>query len=447
MTLAKFFTDQKYAKTIRILVYPNITFSKNLAKDSYIQVITNMITELNKIRDDLYFYLVLPEFLEMLDFHNTSQYIMKVPTYPPTMRSHFDVEKFRKMFGHDLDIDLVFSHLPEHTHAVKNVMSNVTHHDPAYFGYCHWFDLDDVVAWSLPSFNQNILGLLEMDRCYLNTQSQKNLVLNQASNVFNKENVARLDDILTPQHLGVKEIDIVEPLQNTDNLIVFNHRPDTYKDFNNFMRILEDLRKVRQDFEVWIPLLEKSTESWITTEKFNKQRYYKKLQRCRVGFSPKQVYGGWSVSTTDGIMNGCPYIMYDADYYHELNPTADFFNTNDTAIHLLNKYLDDENYRNKQSVISQNYLKENLIYENEILKMSNYITDLFNSQKRTNTEVTKKLITIIKEREQITKTELFSSNLGWGRGIKFGPYRRALLSNPNIYDIIDPIPSYCWKND
>ena len=146
-------------------------------------------------------------------------------------------------------------------------------------------------------------------------------------------------------------------------------------------------------------------------------------------------------------MNGCPYIMYDADYYHELNPTADFFSTNDTAIHLLNKYLDDEDYRNKQSVISQSYLKENLIYENEILKMSNYITDLFNSQKRTNTEVTKKLIAIIKERGQITKTELFSANLGWGRGIKFGPYRRALLSNPNIYDIIDPIPSYCWKND
>ena len=105
--------------------------------------------------------------------------------------------------------------------------------------------------------------------------------------------------------------------------------------------------------------------------------------------------------------------------------------------------LDDEDYRNKKSLISQTYLKENLIYENEILKMSNYITDVVKSQKRINTDVTKKLIAIIKERGQITKTELFSANLGWGRGIKFGPYRRALLSNPNIYDIIDPIPSYC----
>ena len=45
---------------------------------------------------------------------------------------------------------------------------------------------------------------------------------------------------------------------------------------------------------------------------------------------------------------------------------------------------------------------------------------------------------------QVTKKELFSSYLGWGRGIKFGPYRRALLKNKNIYDTIDSTPHYCW---
>lgn len=444
MTLTKFLTEQKFEKTIRILVYPNITFSKDLTKDSYIQVITNMITELNKIRGDLFFYLILPEFLEMLNFHNTKQYIMKVPTYPPTMRSHFDVEYFRKLIDHDLDIDLVFSHLPEHTHAVKNVISNVTHHTPSYFGYCHWFDLDEVVAWSQPSFNQNILGVLEMDRCYLNTQSQKNLVMKQASEIFNKKTVSKLDDILTPHHLGVKEKDIVDPNTTTEKLIVFNHRPDTYKDFGNFMKIIEELRTQRQDFTVWIPLLEKSDKNWITTEKFNKQRYYKKLQQCRVGFSPKQVYGGWSVSTTDGIMNGCPYIMYYADYYQELNPTADFFTENSAAINLLNKYLDNEDYRNQMSVTSQNYLKENLIYKDEIQRMSDYVDGLVKNLKSTETDITKKLISIIKDRGQITKRELFNEHLGWGRGIKFGPYRRALMKHPNIYDTIDSTPHYCW---
>ena len=35
--------EEKYRKTIRILVYPNITFQEDLEKDSYIQVIKNQI--------------------------------------------------------------------------------------------------------------------------------------------------------------------------------------------------------------------------------------------------------------------------------------------------------------------------------------------------------------------------------------------------------------------
>ena len=40
-------------KTVRVLVYPNITFQEDLEKDSYIQVIKKQITLLNQIRDDL----------------------------------------------------------------------------------------------------------------------------------------------------------------------------------------------------------------------------------------------------------------------------------------------------------------------------------------------------------------------------------------------------------
>jgi len=446
MTLTKFFNDTQYEKTIRILVYPNITYSKDLTKDSYIQVITNMITELNKIRSDLYFYLILPKFLEMLDFSNTHQYIMEYPTYPPTMRSHFNVKKFQEIVGHDIDIDLVFSHLPEHTHAVKNVIGNVTHHSPLYFGYCHWFDLDNVVSWAVPSFNQNILGILEMDKCYLNTEHQKILVIKESTKTFNSDKVSKLSAILETHHLGVKYADIVEPLQSTPKTIVFNHRPDAYKDFNNFMKVIERLREIRQDFDVWIPLLDSASEPWINTSKYNKKRYYKKLQNCRVGFSPRQVYGGWSVSTTDGIMNGCPFIMWDDTYYKELNPVADFFSDYPQAIELLQKYLDDEDYRNEKSRQSQEHMKNNLIYADEIANMSNYIDDLVSKLKSTSSQVTDKLVSTIKEKGQITKHELFKEHLGWGRGIKFGPYRRSLMNHKNIYDIIDETPTYCWIN-
>ena len=105
------------------------------------------------------------------------------------------------------------------------------------------------------------------------------------------------------------------------------------------------------------------------------------------------------VSTTDGIMNGCPYIMYDADYYQELNPTADFF-TENLPVRLLNMYLDDNDYRNDMSVKSQQYIRDNLIYEDEVKKMSDYIDDLTSKQKTIQFDVTKKLVSIIEMKGQ-----------------------------------------------
>ena len=107
-------------------------------------------------------------------------------------------------------------------------------------------------------------------------------------------------------------------------------------------------------------------------------------------------------------------------------------------------YLDDNNYRNEMSVKSQQYIKDNLIYKNEISKMSDYIDDMISRQHYVQSDVIDRLTSIIKMKGQVTKKELFNSYLGWGRGIKFGPYRRALLRNKNIYDTIDSTPHYCW---
>ena len=45
--------DREYK--YKVLVYPNITYLKDLEKDSYVVVLRNIIRELNKIRDDIYF--------------------------------------------------------------------------------------------------------------------------------------------------------------------------------------------------------------------------------------------------------------------------------------------------------------------------------------------------------------------------------------------------------
>ena len=437
----------KHQKTVRLLVYPNITFQKDLEKDSYIQVIKKQITLLNQLRDDLWFYLILPEPVPSLDFDNVTQWFIDYPTYPPTMRSHFVVPEIQKMLSGDMDFDLVMSHLPEHTHALKNVMYNVTHHTPQFFGYSHWFDVKEVVAWSLDSFKQNITGLLEYDRCYLNTQAQKNLVLNQAKETFNDATISKLDDILTVQHLGVDAKDILDTINETpEKIIVFNHRPDTYKNFKGFMKVCDELWKIRQDFKVWIPLLDKPNRDYVITDKGNKDWYYKELQKCYVGFSPRQTYGGWSVSTTDGMMNGVPFIMYNDTYYHELNSNGDFFDNDHDAVMLLNTYLDDSRYRNEEADKALDWIRNKLIYSDEIVKMSNYMDELLSKQKTMgDSDKLKEIIGWIKDRKRITKTEIMT-NLNWGRGIKWTPYRRALMNHPNIFDVYDSEPVYIWRD-
>ena len=447
MNLFEIGKEEIHQKTVRVLVYPNITFQEDLEKDSYIQVIKNQIKLLNDIRSDLWFYLILPCPVPSLDFDNVTQWYMDFETYPQTMRSNFRVDVLRKMLNNSLDFDIVMSHLPEHTHQLTNTLYNVTHHMPPVMGYCHWWDFKNTVSWPKDSFLQNITGLLEYDRCYLNTQHQKDLVLEQAGETFNTKTITRLDEILTVQHLGVNEKDIVDGINETpEKIIVFNHRPDTYKHFKQFIKLTDKLWELRQDFKVWVPLLDKPNRDYVITTKGDKEWYYKELQKCYMGFSPKQSYGGWSVSTTDGMMNGVPYIMYDAGYYHELNPKGEFFKDDHEALMLMNTYLDDPQFRNEEATKALDCIYGSLIYKDKMIEMSKYIDDLLSRQKvMGDSDKFKEIVEFIKTNKEVRKIDLMDW-LCWGRGIKWTPYRRALMNHPNIYDVNGSNPIYCWKD-
>ena len=447
MNLFELGQEEIHQNTVRVLVYPNITFQEDLEKDSYIQVIKNQIKLLNDIRSDLWFYLILPCPVPSLQFDNVTQWYMDFETYPQTMRSNFRVDVLRKMLNNSLDFDIVMSHLPEHTHQLTNTLYNVTHHMPPVMGYCHWWDFKNTVSWPKDSFLQNLTGLLEYDRCYLNTQHQKDLVLEQAGETFNTKTITRLDEILTVQHLGVNEKDIVDGINETpEKIIVFNHRPDTYKHFKQFIAVCDKLWELRQDFKVWVPLLDKPNRDYVITTKGDKEWYYKELQKCYMGFSPKQTYGGWSVSTTDGMMNGVPYIMYDAGYYHELNPKGEFFKDDHEALMLMNTYLDDPQFRNEEATKALDCIYESLIYKDKMIEMSKYIDDLLSRQKvMGDSDKFKEIVEFIKTNKEVRKIDLMDW-LCWGRGIKWTPYRRALMNHPNIYDVNGSNPIYCWKD-
>ena len=508
-------------KMKRILVWPNITFDiEQLERDSYVQTIYKMISGLNGLRDDMWWELVMPltsKPFELFDeFNNVDVVQIKWLQNIQTTRGHFDKFSLNSGFvkkdvdaegnqvakhdgiaynikrernttigktldsGFDMhwkywedevnwnfkDIDLIFSHLPESTWNLVNYLGNEWHHIPPILGYCHWFDVKEVCNWQYPAFIRECEGISLMKKCYVNTESQKKLVLKNAEEHFSKSFIEKLDEKIEPYHLPVSDDDVVDDInEKLFKTIAFNHRTKTYKDFKNFiLKVCDPLWEKRQDFTVWIPLLdlaqmkEVGDKTWKdrlvgnhgyidNTKHKNKVNYHNYLSQCSVGFSPKQKYNGWSVATTDGMMTGVPYVMFDADYYHELNPTADYFTGYDHAIDLLEKYLDDVDYRNKKARESLEYTRDKLRWSLAIDKLSNDIDEVIDSTPSANPngDGMQKVLRDIKEKGEMTKRELITQR--WGSGIKFTPYRRALMEHPNVMDKHQRISTYKWVDE
>ena len=81
-----------------------------------------------------------------------------------------------------------------------------------------------------------------------------------------------------------------------------------------------------------------------------------------------------------------------------------------------------------------------------MIEMSSYIDSLLEQTKTMGESDTfKKIVEWIKEEKVLSKSQIMKK-LGWGRGIKWTPYRRALMKHPNIYDTFQEYPIYCWKD-
>ena len=337
-----------YKNARKVLVIPNITNASNIEKDSFVDVLYNHIIALDKVGD--YFWnVILPKPVIKLNLENVKQHIapfsgdmMNQRAFPP-----LDLIKIMR----DVEYDVIYSHLPDwvQTGRYKNSINTKV------IGYCHWWEMKSCngidrragkAKWMwLPV---ELLGISQMDTCYLNTQDQKNRVLLEAKELFNDTFVKKLDNILKVWNLGVSESKIIDnPSKAKRNIIVFNHRAAAYKGYPKFLELMREYRKQRQDFTVWVPQLSgQSPESWIDNSKSPKHEYYQRLQDCIVGIQMRQSNYGWSVSGTDCMMNGTPMVWQESDCYREIDPTGLFWNKKVDFFKILDKILDDTTYRN-----------------------------------------------------------------------------------------------------
>jgi len=424
--------DKEYK--YKILVYPNITYMRDLEKDSYVVVLGNIIRELNKIRDDLFFTIVSPAHINSLEFENTEQIIAPQISYPNSMRMAFPYkEVFAGLKWKENDYDIVYSHLPEHTGNLKNLLYNSTNISPAIIGYTHWTEFKEITNYEYQvGLAYNIVGLLQMSKCGINTQAQKDLVLKNAKEYFNDDVVLKLDKILEPHYLGW-EIPKYEKQTTDKKIIVYNHRPHTYKNYPWFLEQMDKLWQKRKDFEVWVPLAESREREYITNEKFDRVGYFSKLSSCLVGVCCRQKYEGWAISATDGMSVGVPYLFSDDMSYHELADGAGiYYKDGDDLIDKIEELIDTPNLRNEWSDKALWRFKFSVWNEaiHQFNSMIDYAIDGLPMLKE-DTDSYNKVVDFIHKKKSVTKKEILDY-LGWGVRIYFSGYRNRLRNEPTI---------------
>jgi glycosyltransferase involved in cell wall biosynthesis len=342
-------TKVDYKDARKVLVIPNITNASNIEKDSFVDVLYNHIIALDKV-GQYFFNVILPKPVRKLNLENVKQHIapfsgdmMNQRAFPP-----LDLIKIMK----DTEYDVILSHLPDwvQTGRYKNSIST------KIIGYCHWWESKTAngidrrpgkAKWLwLPI---ELLGVHQMDTCYVNTQDQKSRILEQAKDIFNDEFIKELDNILVVWNLGLpNKLIVKKPSTQKRKVIVFNHRAAAYKGYPKFLELMREYRKRRNDFVVWVPQLNgQSPESWIDNSKAPKHEYYERLQDTMVGIQMRQTNYGWSVSGTDCMMNGTPMVWQESDCYREIDPNGLFWNKKVDFFNILDKILDNDDYRNE----------------------------------------------------------------------------------------------------
>ena len=459
--------DQEKEYNFKILVYPNITYQSDLEKDSYVVVLCNIIKEMNKVRDDIHWTILSPMKLskskiKSLEFENTTQLYIDFPSYPNGMRTHFDYRNFMKAVNwKSNDFDVIYSHLPEHTNLIVNAISNTTNIDPKYIGgYCHWFEVKENTNYSKNLFRENISGILEMEECGLNSVWLKELILEKTGDYFNTEVIKKLKKIMQPHYLGIDNSQISMDNSIEEKTILFNHRDNGYTGWNWFWKRMDELYKKRQDFKVYTTLADppkikvekkdilgkvKKDKDGNVIYKFEKRKYATRVEihgrdeylkfvgKMTMGVGCFQTYSAWSISTTDGLSQGVPYVLPNKLCYPEMlgDDYPLLYNDKDDFLEKIENLLDNPILRKK--------MNKHISKKIHTFSWSERVPQWFSGWKfldnmkmiGDNSESYKKIYEFIKKNGYTTKKDI-TEYLNWGVRISFSAYRNRLRTEPDI---------------
>ncbi|MFL3007080.1 MAG: hypothetical protein ACJZ10_03680 [Candidatus Neomarinimicrobiota bacterium] len=455
----------------RILLVPNhslIVFGGSIEQSSYALFLENFLDLMNNQRQDVFWYILIPKLRlnekklysnikKKLNSNNSLFISLDIPKYPQN-QIHFNVNELRKKLKwRDYPIDIIFCHQLEISKNLKLFFKNDTNLDPPIFGYSHLMELPKL-DWK-GIFEYNILGITEMVVCFVNTNFQKQLIIEEARKTFSssicgvlKEKLEVLPKLVVPSDIKPSKTG------NYQKIIYWGDVAGRTKSFIEFQSSIEQLRKKRTDFKVWVPLLKRNhhflKHDWIlNNDSITKRMFFKYLRSCCVGVSPKNQFYDWDKTIMQGIKSGVPFIIYGSVVSKKLYGESTFYKSNKDLIRLLNKYLNDPQFRNLiveksigELINKHNFLKKVKIINRLINKTINGVKSVHNAR-------TREIIKLIQKHKVISHKDLLSSRyLDWDMNVNFSGYRKAILSTGKIKEIESSIIKrsskkqiYPWK--
>jgi hypothetical protein len=155
-----------------------------------------------------------------------------------------------------------------------------------------------------------------------------------------------------------------------------------------------------------------------------------------MGVCCKQKYAGWSVSATDGLSVGTPYLFLDESYYRELaGDCGIYYKKENEFVDLVNSILDKEDLRNEYSIKSLARFDE-LKWNKRIIPFNDLINECITKlpllTKRTDSYL--KMLSYVKAKPDINKKELLKK-MGWGINITWDGYKNMLRKDG--YEIVN----------
>ena len=416
----------------KMLIYGNYTLKSNLESDSFVQVIKPVMDYLDS-RYKIHFTLVAPEnILSLFINHDERKQsignFQYIPSYPNTMRTHFDANEFLNIIDWKRnDFDIIYSHVPEHTNLIANAVYNNTNMTPKIIGYSHWFEVPQNAKYDKTMFRENISGILEMEECGVNSEWLKNLVIDFASQTYSPKIIKDLEKIIQPHYLGVEEVKPREKDSYRDKTVVFNHRASGYTGWRWFVKQMDELWEDRQDFVVYTTLTE-IDRPWNKAVHFpDKKSYMEFMQTVKFGVGAFQEYSAWSLSTTDGLSVGVPYLLPDNFCYPEMVPTnyPYLYRSEDHFRILFNQMLDNPIEYDTTDIVN------NMLWNNKISEWFGGWGGVFKFKCMKHTDVLQGIIEFIKNKKFATKEDIIT-HLNWGMRIKWSNYRNALREHTDI---------------